>query len=193
MEQWEAKKAARNAPVSPSPRRVKIQPHDDGKGESAGKPSRAAAKPAKRKPARGVDMTAHAASMKPVPGATAAPGMPSLPALPSVAVRPLGVSPHDVDDDEDDDHADVAIPGGRASLGRQVVKVAEVAEEAEVEDGDASGAWNDAEESDEEPEADDAFAEEDESESFIVDSDDTGPEVDVDEDEDEDGDEDEDE
>ena len=180
MEQWEAKKAARNAPVSPSPRRVKIQPHDDGKGESAGKPSRAAAKPAKRKPARGVDMTAHAASMKPVPGATAAPGMPALPALPSVAVRPLGVSPHDVDDDEEDDHADVAIPGGRASLGRQVGKVVE-----EDEDGDVSGAWDDAEESDEEPEADDAFAEEDESESFIVDSDDTGPEVDGDEEDEE--------
>ncbi|MEI8368968.1 MAG: DNA translocase FtsK 4TM domain-containing protein, partial [Planctomycetia bacterium] len=180
MEQWEAKKAARNAPVSPSPRRVKIQPHDDGKGESAAKPSRAAAKPAKRKPARGVDMTAHAASMKPVPGATAAPGMPSLPALPSVAVRPLGVSPHDVDDDEDDDHADVAIPGGRASLGRQVGKVVRVVEEDEVGDEDVSGAWDDAEESDEEPEGDDAFAEEDESESFIVDSDDTGPEVDVD-------------
>jgi hypothetical protein len=71
MEQWEAKKAARNSPVSPSPRRLKVQPHDDGNGESAGKPSRAA-KPAKRKPARGVDMTAHAASMKPVPGAAAA-------------------------------------------------------------------------------------------------------------------------
>lgn len=36
MEQWEAKKATRNAPVSPSPRRVKIQPHDDGKGSLPG-------------------------------------------------------------------------------------------------------------------------------------------------------------
>jgi hypothetical protein len=46
-----------------------------------------------------------------------------------------------------------------------------------------SGAWDDAEESDEEGQADDAFAEEDESESFIVDSNDTGPEVDGDGDE----------
>jgi hypothetical protein len=183
MEQWEAKKAARNAPVSPSPRRLKVQPHDDGKGESAGKPSRAPQKPTKRKPARGVDMTAHAASMKPVPGATAAPGMPSLPALPSVAVRPLGVSPHDVDDDEEDDHADVAIPGGRASLGRQVV----VIEEDPEEDEQASGEWDDASAAtDDEAEVDDAFAEEDESESFIVDSDDPAGEVDGDEDENED-------
>jgi len=182
MEQWEAKKAARNSPVSPSPRRLKVQPHDDGNGESAGKPSRAA-KPAKRKPARGVDMTAHAASMKPVPGAAAAPGMPSLPALPSVAVRPLGVSPHDVDDDEEDDHADVAIPGGRASLGRQVV----VIEEDPEEDEQASGEWADASAAtDDEAEVDDAFAEEDESESFIVDSDDPAGEVDGDEDENED-------
>ena len=169
MEQWEAKKAARNAPVSPSPRRVKIQPHDGASGEPARKPSRAE-KPAKRKPARGVDMTAHAASMKPVPGAAAAPGSPSLPTLPSIAVRPLGVSPHDADDDEDDDHDDdVAIPGGRASLGRQAVVIEEDAEE----DRQASGEWDDASEAtDDEAEADDAFAEEDESESFIVDSDD---------------------
>ena len=124
-------------------------------------------------------MTAHAASMKPVPGATAAHGTPSLPALPSVAVRPLGVSPHDADDDEENDRVeDVSIPGGRASLGRQVVE-----EDETDEDEAVSGAWDDAEESDEEGQADDAFAEEDESESFIVDSNDTGPEVDGDGDE----------
>jgi hypothetical protein len=183
MEQWEAKKAARNSPVSPSPRRLKVQPHDDGKGEPAGKPSRAKEKPTKRKPARGVDMTAHAASMKPVPGAAAAPGSPSLPTLPSIAVRPLGVSPHDADEDEDDDHdVDIAIPGGRASLGRQVVVIEEHAEE----DEQASGEWDDASEAtDDESEGDDAFAEEDESESFIVDSDDPAGEADGDEDEDE--------
>jgi S-DNA-T family DNA segregation ATPase FtsK/SpoIIIE len=187
MEQWEAKKAARNAPVSPSPRRLKVQPHDDGKGEPAGKPSRAKEKPAKRKPARGVDMTAHAASMKPVPGAAAAPGSPLLPTLPSIAVRPLGVSPHDADDDEDDDHdVDIAIPGGRANLGRQVVVIEEHAED----DQQASGEWDDASEAiddeatDDEVEGDDAFAEEDESESFIVDSDDPAGEVDGDGDED---------
>jgi hypothetical protein len=185
MEQWEAKKAARNSPVSPSPRRLKIQPHDDAVGEPAGKPSRAAQKPAKRKPARGVDMTAHAASMKPVPGAAAAPGSPSLPTLPSIAVRPLGVSPHDAAEDEDDDRDDhVAIPGGRASLGRHAVE----------EQEEASGTWDDASEAtDDEAEEEDAFVEEDESESFIVDADDTGPEGDDDdegEDEDyEDGDE----
>ena len=185
MEQWEAKKAARNAPVSPSPRRLKVQPHDDGKGEPAGKPSRAPQKPTKRKPARGVDMTAHAASMKPVPGAAAAPGSPLLPTLPSIAVRPLGVSPHDADEDEDDDHdhdVDIAIPGGRASLGRQVVVIEEEAED----DEQASGEWDDASAAtDDESEGDDAFAEEDESESFIVDSDDPAGEADGDEDEDE--------
>jgi DNA segregation ATPase FtsK/SpoIIIE, S-DNA-T family len=184
MEQWEAKKAARNAPVSPSPRRLKVQPHDDGKGEPAGKPSRAPQKPTKRKPTRGVDMTAHAASMKPVPGAAAAPGSPLLPTLPSIAVRPLGVSPHDADEDADDDHDhDIAIPGGRASLGRQAVVIEEDAEE----DEQASGEWDDASAAtDDEAEVDDAFAEEDESESFIVDSDDPAGEVDGDEDENED-------
>jgi S-DNA-T family DNA segregation ATPase FtsK/SpoIIIE len=174
MEQWEAKKAARNAPVSPSPRRLKIQPHDDAKGDPAGKPSRAE-KPAKRKPTRGVDMTAHAASMKPVPGAAAVPGAPALPGLPSIAVRPLGVSPHDAADDEDekrDDHDDhVALPGGRARLARQAAPV-----EEEIEDDEqASGEWDDASEAtDAEDDVEDAFAEEDESESFIVDSDDPG-------------------
>jgi len=182
MEQWEAKKAARNAPVSPSPRRLKVQPHDDGKGEPAGKPSRAKEKPTKRKPARGVDMTAHAASMKPVPGAAAAPGTAPLPTLPSIAVRPLGVSPHERGEDQDDDHdVDIAIPGGRGSLGRQVVVIEEEAEE----DEQASGEWAASAATDDEAEVDDVFAEEDESESFIVDSDDPEPEADDDEDDDE--------
>jgi len=182
MEQWEAKKAARNAPVSPSPRRLKVQPHDDGKGEPAGKPSRAKEKPTKRKPTRGVDMTAHAASMKPVPGAAAAPGTAPLPTLPSIAVRPLGVSPHERGEDQDDDHdVDIAIPGGRGSLGRQVVVIEEEAEE----DEQASGEWAASAATDDEAEVDDVFAEEDESESFIVDSDDPEPEADDDEDDDE--------
>jgi S-DNA-T family DNA segregation ATPase FtsK/SpoIIIE len=167
MEQWEAKKAARNAPVSPSPRRLKIQPHDDAgaSAEQAAKPARAAGKPAKKKPAsRGVDMTAQSASMRPVPGAMAAPGAPSLPTLPSITARPLGVSPHDEIDDDDSVDEEIAIPSGRASLGRQTIDV------AVEEDEDASGAWDDAGESDEE-EAEDAFADEDESESFVVDSD----------------------
>jgi S-DNA-T family DNA segregation ATPase FtsK/SpoIIIE len=187
MEQWEAKKAARNAPTSPSPRRLKIQPHADGSDpplSSAGKPARRAETPAKKKPlSRGVDMTAHAASMKPHPGASAAPGEKSLPTLPSIAVRPLGVSPHDVDEDRDEIFdEEIAIPSGRASLGRQPIDV-------EVEnDEEASGRWDDAGEDDEE-ETEDAFAEEDESESFIVDSDE--PEADSGDDEefeDEDGD-----
>jgi len=179
MEQWEAKKAARNSPTSPSPRRLKIQPHADGSDPplaAAGKPDRRAEKPAKKKPAsRGVDMTAHAASMKPHPGAAAAPGTQSLPALPSIAVRPLGVSPHDVDEDRDESFdEEIAIPSGRASLGRQPIEV-------EVEnDEEASGSWDDAEEDDEE-ETEDAFAEEDESESFIVDADE--PEADSGDDE----------
>jgi hypothetical protein len=94
----------------------------------------------------------------------AAPGAPSLPPLPSLTARPLGVSPHDEIDDDDSVDEEIAIPSGRASLGRQTIDV------AVEEDEDASGAWDDAGESDEE-EAEDAFADEDESESFVVDSD----------------------
>jgi S-DNA-T family DNA segregation ATPase FtsK/SpoIIIE len=170
MEQWEAKKAARNAPTSPSPRRLTIQPHDDGgaSGDRAAKPARKPEKGGKKKPApKGVDMTAHAASMRPVPGAVAAPGARALPSLPSIAVRPLGVSPHDAAEEEEGDEEDVAIPSGRPSLGRQVVEEEEEAEESSDE-------WEDAEESGDE-ETDDAFAEEDESESFVVDSDENAP------------------
>jgi len=180
MEQWEAKKAARNAPTSPSPRRLKIQPHDDGgaSADEATKPSRAAGKPAKKKPAaRGVDMTAQAASMRPVPGAMAAPGAAPLPTLPSIAVRPLGLSPHEADDDEASVDEEIAIPAGRATLARQAIGV-------EVEDdADESGTWEDTEEGAEDEADEDVFADEDESESFIVDSDD--PEADVDGDDDE--------
>jgi hypothetical protein len=62
-----------------------------------------------------------------------------------------------------------------------------VIEEDPEEDEQASGEWADASAAtDDEAEVDDAFAEEDESESFIVDSDDPAGEVDGDEDENED-------
>ena len=145
MEEWEAKKASRDAPPTTG-RRIKMPPPEDSpaprpKGSkgtrSPGAPV-AATKPAKPARAsgsapRGVDMTARAAEH--IPRATA-PGTKALPALPPI----------------DRPRPDAA------------------AEEESVED-DASQ-WDDETGAD-------AFAEEDESESFLVDSVDGGDEDDA--------------
>ncbi len=133
MEEWEAKKEARNAPPTTG-RRIKLPPQDDApapKGK-AGRPKGAdpapapakASKPAKpsKAPVRGVDMTARAAEH--IPRVTTAPGAKALPALP-----PCDRPRHD-------------------------------AEESEIADDEASQ-WDDSA---------DAFAEEDESESFLLDT-----------------------
>ena len=93
MEQWEARKAASSDPAPG--RRIKLQPAE---APEATRPLKKAKKKSSGS-GRAVDMTAHAAAMKPQAVPSTSLGT-SLPALPAISLRPLGVSAKGVESDE---------------------------------------------------------------------------------------------